>query len=45
MWVIAESHVRRFWEFREDDSEIAERDLSTWYKLAENADWAHKRGR
>src|SRR5205823_402955 len=39
--VIAKSHVRRFWESREDDSEIAERDLSTWYRLAENADWAY----
>lgn len=41
MWVIAKSHLRRFWESRKDDSEIARRDLSTWFKMAEVADWAH----
>ena len=41
MRVIAKSHLRRFWLTRKGDSEVAERDLSTWYKLAENADWAH----
>jgi mRNA interferase HigB len=39
--VIAKSHLRRFWEARREDAEIAERDLSTWYKLAEHADWAN----
>jgi mRNA interferase HigB len=41
MRVIAKSHLRRFWESRREDSDVAERDLSTWYKLAEHADWAH----
>ena len=41
MWVIAKSHLRRFWESRKDDSEIARRDLLTWFKMAEIADWAH----
>jgi mRNA interferase HigB len=41
VWVIAKSHLRRFWESRKNDSEVAQRDLSTWYRLAENADWAH----
>jgi mRNA interferase HigB len=41
VWVIAKSHLRRFWESRKDDSEIAQRDLLTWFKMAESADWAH----
>ena len=41
MRVIAKSHLRRFWESRREDSDVAERDLSTWYKLAEHADWAN----
>ena len=41
MWIITKSHLRRFWESRKGDSEIAERDLNTWYKLAQNADWAN----
>ena len=40
MRVIAKSHLRRFWEARREDSNLAERELSTWYKLAEHADWA-----
>jgi mRNA interferase HigB len=39
VWVIAKSHVRRFWESRKDDSEVAQRDLLTWFKTAESADW------
>jgi mRNA interferase HigB len=39
VWVIAKSHVRRFWECRKDDSEVAQRDLLTWFKMAESADW------
>ncbi len=38
VWVIAKSHLRRFWESRKDDSEIAQRDLLTWFKMAEVAD-------
>jgi mRNA interferase HigB len=41
VWVIAKSHLRRFWESRKDDAEIARRDLLTWFKMAESADWAH----
>ncbi len=41
MWVIAKSHLRRFWESRKDDSEVAQRDLLTWFKLAESAEWAN----
>jgi mRNA interferase HigB len=41
VWVIAKSHLRRFWESRKDDSAIAQRDLLTWFKMAESADWAH----
>jgi mRNA interferase HigB len=41
VWVIAKSHLRRFWEARKDDAEIAQRDLLTWFKMAESADWAH----
>jgi len=41
VWVIAKSHLRRFWESRKDDSEVAQRDLLTWFKLAESAEWAN----
>lgn len=41
MWIIAKSHLRRFWESRKDDSEVAEKDLNTWYKLARAAEWAN----
>jgi mRNA interferase HigB len=41
MRVIARSHLRRFWKSRREDSDVAQRDLSTWYKLAEHADWAN----
>ncbi len=40
VWVIAKSHLRRFWESRKADSEVAQRDLLTWFKLAESAEWA-----
>ncbi len=39
MRVIAKSRLREFWESRKSDSEIAERDLSVWYKLAMSAEW------
>jgi mRNA interferase HigB len=41
VWVIAKSHLRRFWKSRKDDSEVAQRDLLTWFKTAENAAWAN----
>src|SRR5262245_30064583 len=37
--VISKRRLREFWESREADSRIAERDLSVWYKLATNAAW------
>jgi mRNA interferase HigB len=41
VWVIARSHLRRFWESRKADSAAAQKDLLTWFKLAESADWAN----
>lgn len=40
MWIIAKSHLRRFWESRTADSEVAHKDLLTWFKMAESADWS-----
>jgi mRNA interferase HigB len=39
--VIAKSRLRAFWQSRKHDAETAERDLSTWYKIASKAEWAH----
>ncbi len=39
--VISRRTLREFWESRKSDSEIARRDLSVWYKLAKNAQWAN----
>jgi mRNA interferase HigB len=39
--VIARRRLVEFWESRKTDSEIAERDLSAWYKLAIHAEWAN----
>ena len=39
MRVIAKPRLREFWESRKDDAAEAERDLSTWYKLAKAANW------
>ena len=33
--------LERFWRSRKDDSEIAERDFTSWLKLTRNAEWAH----
>ncbi len=41
MRVVAKSHLRRFWESRKNDSALAEKDLLTWFKLAETAEWAN----
>lgn len=41
VWVIAKSRLREFWLGRKADSKIAERDLSNWYKTADNAEWAN----
>ena len=37
--MISRRRLREFWESRRHDAKIAERDLSTWYKLAKNAGW------
>jgi mRNA interferase HigB len=37
--IISRRRVREFWEGRKKDRKIAERDLSSWYKLAKNARW------
>jgi mRNA interferase HigB len=39
--VISKRKLREFRESRKGDSGIAERDLSVWYKLAKNAEWAN----
>ncbi len=37
--VISNRRAREFWETRGADSLTAERDISTWRKLTENAEW------
>jgi mRNA interferase HigB len=37
--IISKKRLREFWEGRTGDAETAEKDLSTWYKLAKNVDW------
>jgi mRNA interferase HigB len=39
--VISIGKLRDFWESRKKDSEVAERDLMSWYKPAKQADWHH----
>lgn len=39
MRIISKRRLREYWEARKKDANIAERDLSTWYKLAKNAQW------
>ncbi len=39
MRVISKKRLEPFWEARKTDSEIAERDLTAWYKLARKARW------
>jgi mRNA interferase HigB len=38
--VITPKRLREFWESRTSDSQIAQRDLNVWRKLAESAVWA-----
>ena len=40
MRVISNSALRDFCESRKNDSAIAERYLSAWYKLAKDAEWS-----
>ena len=39
MRIISRRRLRQFWESRKHDAEVAERDLSVWYKLARKAEW------
>lgn len=41
MHVISRKALVDFWESRTGDARIAKRDLSTWYKITDKADWAH----
>lgn len=41
MRVISKKRLKEFWESRKVDSAIAERDLSVWFKLAGNTEWAN----
>ena len=41
MHIISKKMLDEFWKARKDDTETAKRDLSTWYKLAKNANWAN----
>ena len=41
MRVISKRRLREFWESRKHDAEVAERDLSAWYKLAKENEWAN----
>jgi mRNA interferase HigB len=37
--IIAKKRLKAFWEGRKHDSDLAERDLTVWYKLAKAASW------
>src|SRR5262249_3071496 len=39
--IISRARLREFWESWKADRELAQRDLSTWHKLARRADWAN----
>ena len=39
MRIISRKRLVDFWESRASDSEVAERDLSAWYKIAKGAEW------
>src|SRR5438132_13836875 len=39
--IISRRRLREFWESRKHDSKVAREDLSTWHKLAKNANWAN----
>jgi mRNA interferase HigB len=41
MRVISKRRLREFWQSRKQDSEVAERDLVVWNKLAKWACWAN----
>ncbi len=37
--IISKRRLKEFWESRKADASAAQKDLSTWYKVARNADW------
>jgi mRNA interferase HigB len=39
--IIAKRALREFWESRKNDARSAERDLSTWYKIAKTTIWSN----
>jgi mRNA interferase HigB len=44
--IISKARVRQFWESRTEDAEraqrdLSQRDLSAWYKVAKQAEWAN----
>ena len=41
MRVISRRRLREFWQSRKHDGALAQKDLTTWHKLAKNAQWAH----
>ena len=41
MRIISRRRLREFWDSRKHDSKVAREDLSTWHKLAKNANWAN----
>ena len=41
MRIIAKRALVEFWESRKHDARVAERDLSTWYKIAKAARWSN----
>lgn len=41
MRIISRRRLREFWESRRNDADMSKRDLSSWYKLAKNADWTN----
>lgn len=41
MRIISKRRLVEFWESREHDPEIAERDLSRWHAIADDAEWAN----
>jgi mRNA interferase HigB len=42
--IISKRALREFWEARKEDAAVAEKDLSTWYKIAKGAEWDHFAG-
>ncbi|WP_165233401.1 type II toxin-antitoxin system HigB family toxin [Aquisphaera insulae] len=41
MHIISRKALVDFWESRKGDARVAERDLSTWFKIASRVDWAN----